>query len=60
MLKYCVFDAELLRVISSSQSADGHAHAICPRCDRAYRFTSEIPLSDYSHLIIIEDKDMVI
>lgn len=54
MLRYCIFDGEELTIVSSTESEDGHAHAICFKCDRAYRFITEIHLAKDSSLIFLE------
>ena len=51
MLKYCIFCGKELVIISSNDSDDGHAHAECLDCIKAFRFM-DIPTEKFSLLIV--------
>ena len=53
LLKNCLFCGKELQIISSINSKDGHAHAECFVCNRAFRYL-DIPTGDF--LLIIAEK----
>ena len=51
LLRNCVYCGEELVIMSSTESEDGHAHAECLDCDKAFRYV-DIPTGTFSLLIV--------